>query len=165
MDLFGLATFAWALIGFGNVYFGMARRAFDITVATVKTKRSIALTRSMAYHPGVQHQVAEMGLELEAIGPHLDRIAQEWSERVDHGAAWPAKIMAAKYRAVEGSWRVVDLALDLAGGFGIFRKSGLERLFRDARLGRIHPGNSLLTHELVGKTLLGISPDEQPRWG
>ena len=36
---------------------------------------------------------------------------------------------------------------------------------KDARLGRIHPGNSLLTHEVVGKLSLGINPDEQPRWG
>jgi hypothetical protein len=41
----------------------------------------------------------------------------------------------------------------------------LEQLLRDARLGRIHPVNSLLTHELVGKFSLGIDPDEQPRWG
>jgi alkylation response protein AidB-like acyl-CoA dehydrogenase len=119
----------------------------------------------MAYHPGAQHSVAEMAIELEAIGPHLDRVAQEWSEGVDHGALWPMKIMAAKYRAVEGSWRVVDAALDLAGGFGVFRRAGIERLFRDARLGRIHPANSMLTHELVAKTVLGINPDEQPRWG
>ena len=55
--------------------------------------------------------------------------------------------------------------IDLAGGFGIFRRSPLEQLFRDARLGRIHPANSMLTHEIVAKTLLGISPDETPRWG
>ena len=41
----------------------------------------------------------------------------------------------------------------------------LEQLFRDARLGRIHPANSMLTHEIVAKTVLGISPDETPRWG
>ena len=29
----------------------------------------------------------------------------------------------------------------------------------------LHPGNSMLTHELVGKLSLGINPDEQPRWG
>jgi hypothetical protein len=29
----------------------------------------------------------------------------------------------------------------------------------------MHPANSMLTHELVAKTLLGISPDETPRWG
>jgi alkylation response protein AidB-like acyl-CoA dehydrogenase len=106
-----------------------------------------------------------MGLAYESIGPHLDRIAEDWSNGVDHGAAWPAKIFAAKFHAVEESWRIVDLALEVSGGFGIFRKSGLEQLFRDARLGRIHPANSMLTHEIVGKTLLGISPDETPRWG
>ena len=36
---------------------------------------------------------------------------------------------------------------------------------RDARLGRIHPGNDLFTHETVGKLALGIDPDSQPRWG
>jgi alkylation response protein AidB-like acyl-CoA dehydrogenase len=165
IDAFVLSVFAWALLGFGNVYYGMARRALDLTVDMLRKKRSIALTRPMSYHPGAQQQVAEMGLELEAIEPHLDRIADEWSRGADHGALWPMKILAAKYRATEGSWKVIDTALDLAGGFGIFRRAGIERLFRDARLGRIHPGNSLFTHEVVGKTLLGISPDEQPRWG
>ena len=165
IDAFILSLFAWALIGFGNVYLGMSRRALDLTVEGLKKKGSIALTRPMTYHPGVQYQVAEMGLELEAVEPHLDRVADEWSRGVEHGARWPMKILAAKYHAVEGSWKVIDTALDLAGGFGIFRRAGIERLFRDARLGRIHPGNALFTHEVVGKTLLGISPDEQPRWG
>jgi alkylation response protein AidB-like acyl-CoA dehydrogenase len=165
VDAFVLAIFAWALLGFGNIYYGLARRALDLTVQSIKTKRSIAVSRSMAYHPEVQHRVAEMGLALESIEPHLERIAEDWSTGVDHGANWPAKIVAAKYHAVENAWRVVDLALEVSGGFGIFRKSGLEQIFRDARLGRIHPANSMFTHELVGKTLLGINPDETPRWG
>jgi len=165
IDPFVLGLFAWALLGFGNIYYGLARRALDVTIETVKSKKSIALTRSMAYHAELQHRVAQMGLAIESIGPHLDRIADDWSQGVAHGASWPAKIFAAKFHAVEESWRVVDLALDVAGGFGIFRKSGLEQLFRDARLGRIHPANSMLTHEIVAKTLLGISPDETPRWG
>jgi alkylation response protein AidB-like acyl-CoA dehydrogenase len=165
IDAYVLGLFAWALLGFGNVYYGLARRALDLTIDAVKSKRSIALTRTMAYHAEVQHRIAEMGLAFESIGPHLDRVADDWSRGVDHGAAWPAKIFAAKYHAVEDSWRIVDTALDVAGGFGIFRKSGIERLFRDARLGRLHPANSMLTHEIVGKTLLGINPDESPRWG
>ncbi|HEY8849070.1 MAG TPA: acyl-CoA dehydrogenase family protein, partial [Thermoanaerobaculia bacterium] len=107
----------------------------------------------------------EMAIALEGIEPHLDRIAEEWSAGMDHGGAWPAKIFAAKYHAVEASWRVVDQAIDVAGGFGIFRKAGLERLFRDARLGRIHPSNAMLTREVVAKTFLGIGLDETPRWG
>jgi alkylation response protein AidB-like acyl-CoA dehydrogenase len=165
IDPFILSILMWALVGFGNIYYGMAQRALDMTLDQVKKKRSMAVTRSMAYHPEVQHGVAEMGLELENIGPHLDRIADDWVNGVDHGAMWVAKLFAAKYHAAEASWRVVDKAMDLSGGFGIFRRGALERLFRDARLGRIHPANSMLTHEIVGKSLLGISPDEQPRWG
>lgn len=165
LDDFVLAVFAWALMGFGNVYYGLARRAFDHTVNSVKSKASIALSRSMAYHPEIQHGIAEMAIELESIGPHLESVAQDWSNGADHGMQWPAKIMAAKFRAVEGSWRVVDLGLDISGGGGIFRSLGYERLMRDARLGRIHPANSFLTHELVAKTALGIGLDEQPRWG
>jgi hypothetical protein len=41
----------------------------------------------------------------------------------------------------------------------------MERLFRDARFGRIHPANAFLTRELVAKTVLGLDFDEQPRWG
>ncbi len=165
VDLFILGIFAWALLGFGNIYYGLARRALDVTIASIKSKRSLALSRSMAYHPEVQHRVAEMGLAIESIEPLLERIAEDWSTGVNHGANWPAKILAAKYHAVENAWRVVDLALEVSGGYGIFRKSGMEQMFRDARLGRIHPGNSMFTHELVGKTLLGINPDEMPRWG
>ncbi len=165
VDHFVLAIFAWALTGFGNVYYGLAQRALDLTVESMKKKTSLALSRPMAYHAEVQHSIAEMVIELESIGPHLEKMAQDWSDGVDYGQNWFTKILSAKYRAVEGSWRVVDLALDLAGGFGIFKQAGLERLFRDARLGRIHPTNSMLTHEFLAKVALGIDPDEQPRWG
>lgn len=165
IDSFLLSVQAWALMGFGHVYCGLAQRAFDMCIEAAKKKSSVALSRSMAYHPEVQHAVAEMAIELESIGAHLEAITRDWSNGVDHGAHWPAKIFAAKYRAVEGAWKVVDRGLDIMGGHGIFRSAGYERLVRDARLGRIHPANSFLTHEIVAKTALGIDLDEQPRWG
>ena len=118
----------------------------------------------MIYHPEVQHGIAEITMDLEAMGPHVEAIASDWSEgRV--GPDWFLRIVAMKHRAVEAAFRIVDRALDLSGGFGMFKKSELERLFRDCRAGRFHPANPLLTHEIVGKITLGISPDEQPRWG
>ena len=163
-DLFVLAIFAWALVGFGNVYYGLARRVLDLTIEQAKARRSLALSRSMAYHPAVQHDVADMVIELESILAHLETVASDWSSGVQH-PDWPIKIVAAKYRAVEGAWRVVDRAMDVSGGFGMFKKSELERLFRDARAGRFHPANSALTHEVIGKLALGVNPDEMPRWG
>jgi alkylation response protein AidB-like acyl-CoA dehydrogenase len=165
IDGFVLGILAWGLMGFGNIYYGLAKRALDQAIASAKSKGSLAVTRSMAYHPEVQHAIAEMVIQLESVGPHLEKVAEDWSNNVDHGAEWPSKIFAAKYHAVESSWRVVDLGLDVMGGGGIFRSVGYERLLRDARLGRIHPANSFLTHEVVAKTALGISLDEQPRWG
>ncbi len=165
--LYQVALFAWALLGFAAVYSSIARRAFDDTVTRMHERTSIALsgTGSMAHHPEVQHQVAEMRIHLEAMTAHLDRVCDDWSTGVDHGGEWPVKIVACKHDVVTRAWTVVDTALDLTGGAGIFKRSRFEQLFRDARLGRIHPGNSMLTHELVGKLSLGIDPDAQPRWG
>jgi alkylation response protein AidB-like acyl-CoA dehydrogenase len=164
-DMYQVALFAWGLLGFAGVYTGIAQRAYDEVTASLSRRTSVALTRSMAYHPEVQHHVAEMRIRLEAITAHLDRLCADWSTGVDHGMEWPLKIVACKYDVVTRAWEVVDTALELTGGSGVFKRSRVEQLFRDARMGRFHPGNTLLTHELVGKMSLGINPDEQPRWG
>jgi alkylation response protein AidB-like acyl-CoA dehydrogenase len=96
----------------------------------------------MAYNPMVQYAVAEMLLELEDIRPHVDRTTEDWSTGVDHGGLWPAKLVATKYHAVEGTRRIVKLALDVVGGGGIFKSIELERLLRDVTLGPVHPANS-----------------------
>jgi alkylation response protein AidB-like acyl-CoA dehydrogenase len=165
VDQFVLGIFAWADIGFSNVYYGIALRARDLAVEGVKKRTSLGLTRSMAYHPEMQHAAAQMTLEIESMGPHIDKVAQDWASGVDYGHSWPMKIVSAKYHCVEGAGKVVDLALEMSGGFGMFKASELERLYRDVRCGRFHPANAALVHEIVGKTTLGIGLDEQPRWG
>lgn len=164
MDGFVLGIFVWALVGFGNVYYGLAQRIVNMVLGKLPNKKSISLDRpSLAYHPGIQHDVAEMILELEGIGPHLDTTAREWSEGKDYGAAWGVKIVATKCHSVEGAWRIADRAMDIMGGFGLSRKAGFERFFRDARLGKIHPSNSYLTREILAKGMLGLDLDYQPR--
>jgi alkylation response protein AidB-like acyl-CoA dehydrogenase len=164
-DPFVLGVFAWALLGFANIYHGVARRAIDLALPGIKSKTSLAVSRTMAYHPEVQHMVADMMLTFDPIGPHIDKVAEDWSNGVDHGATWPAKIVSAKHHAVEAAWKIVDMAMEVSGGAGMFRGNELERLFRDARCGRFHPANTFLTHEIVAKTALGIDLGEQPRWG
>lgn len=165
LDPFVLAMYAWSLPAWANIYCGIAQRAIDLTVASVRKKTSLALSRSLAFHPEVQHAVAEMTLSFDPVIPHLESVAQDWSAGVDHGAGWPARIVSAKHHAVTACWRIVDAAMDVSGGTGMFRGQELERLFRDARCGRFHPANGALVHEIVGKTTLGIGLDEQPRWG
>lgn len=163
-DMFQVAVFAWALVDFAAVYHGMARRAFDLTVAGMPKKTSVALTRSMAHHPEVQHEVAEMRIALDASAALLERTASDWANGVDH-PDWPVRLVATRHRVINESFGVVDRAMDLTGGAGAFKRSRIEQIFRDARMGRFHPGNTLLAHELIGKLCLGVDPDDPVRWG
>jgi alkylation response protein AidB-like acyl-CoA dehydrogenase len=164
-DLFVLAIFAWAEPTFASIYLGLAERARDLAAAGAKKRTSLALTRSMAYHPEVQRCFSEMQLALEGTSAQVERVAEEWSTGKDHGAQWPMKLVAAKHNAVETAKKVADLAMSVSGGGGMFKVNELERLYRDARCGGFHPANSILVHEIVGKTVLGIDLGEQPRWG
>jgi hypothetical protein len=58
-----------------------SKRALDLSIAAAKSKGSLALSRSMAYHPEIQYAIADMVIELESIGPHLETIAEDWSGR------------------------------------------------------------------------------------
>ena len=163
-DMFVVGFLTWALVNFANIYYAIGLRTREVLVEQLKTKTSIAMSRPMIYHPEVQHGIAEITMDLETMGPHVEGVAKDWSEgRI--GPDWLVRLFAVKHRTVEAAFRIVDRALDLSGGFGMFKKSELERLFRDCRAGRFHPANPALTHEVIGKISLGINPDEQPRWG
>ncbi len=73
------------------------------------------------------------------------------------------KLVATKYHAVEAAKQVVDTAMDVSGGSGMFKTQELERLYRDVRCGGFHPANGALVHELVSKTVVGVL-GEEPRW-
>lgn len=174
MDLFTLAVFGWGEIGFSNVYYSIACRALDLTVAFLKEKKSVAIPRQLyAYHPEYQHGLAEMFVELQGLGPQIDTLAHEWSTTIadapnwgpEVAGMWGLKLVSLKHRVTTTAFRIVDRAVDLAGGFGVNRKSEIERLFRDARMGRIHPANFALVTELVAKGLLGLDLDDPQRWG
>ena len=163
-DPFLVAMAIWPLSLIAAVYLGIADRALELAVASATRKQSVAIERgTYAYNPFVQHQIAEMYLELDAAGATLDRFVTEWVAGVDHGAGWVPRVYSMKWRAVEAAKRVVDVALDVSGGAGMFAGNELERLYRDVRCGGFHPGNDALTHELVGKAVLGTL-GEQPRW-
>jgi alkylation response protein AidB-like acyl-CoA dehydrogenase len=164
-DLFVLSLFAVVEPTFSNIYIGIAQRAFDLATANAQSKTSIALDgKTMAHNPMIQYLVADIAVDLDAIIAHVDRITDDWTNGVDHGNLWPAKLVGCKYHCVEGARRIVKGALDVCGGGAIFKTNEVERLLRDVSLGPVHPANAALTHEIVGKTYLGVLGQE-PRWG
>ena len=124
IDLFVIGIFAWALLGFANIYYGIAQRMLDLTIESLKTKTSIGLTRPMIYHPEVQHDVAEMVMENGAIQPHIEKnrpgVVRWCRPRPRLGSENSGGQVPGRY----GAWRVIDKCLDLQGGFAIFKQAG-----------------------------------------
>jgi len=174
LNLFSLGIFAWALTCFGKIYLGLAQRAKDITAEQLEKKASIGIASgAYKYHPEHQHAFAELIMDLDAGAALADRFAAEWADEVTDAATWEPetflrfvwRCVSMKHQATNAAFRAVDRAIDIVGGFGVSRGGPLERLFRDARMGKLHPANFALTHELIAKIHLGIDPDALPRWG
>jgi acyl-CoA dehydrogenase len=70
-------------------------------------------------------------------------------------AAALSTVMLAKRQAVVSAIEVVDLAMELMGGRSFFRKSGMERAYRDVRAGTFHPLTPEATLTYAGKVALG----------
>ena len=76
--------------GIAAVYFGIARRAFDLALESARKRHSAALGgKSYAHHPAAQFAVARAAIELDSIEALLERTARDWAEGVDHGPLWP----------------------------------------------------------------------------
>lgn len=163
-DLAVGAMLVWALTLIANTYIGIAERALELAVEDVRRRTSIAIPNgTMSHHPLVQHRVAHMHLELDAARAVVDRLARDWVEGVDHGDRWPVQVFAAKWRAATAAMTVVDAACEVVGGSSFRRGTELERLSRDVKAARFHPGTDAFTHETIGKVLLHIDPNG-PRW-
>ena len=155
---FHLAIFAWGMLGFANVYTGIARarlRPHRRARAPAHLDRAHAIDGLPPAGPAPRRRDADDARSVEAL---LDRTLDEWSAGVDHGPDWPVKIVTPSTSRSTGAWRIVDTALELTGGGGIFKRDRMEQLFRDVRLGLIHPANTLLAHELVGKIVARDPP-------
>ncbi|WP_326543369.1 acyl-CoA dehydrogenase family protein [Pseudorhodoferax sp.] len=156
-DPFVDGIFGAAILPIAAVYHGIARRAFDLAIESARKRTSAALGgKTYAHHPIAQLNIARAAIELDAIGALLERTASDWAGGTDHGALWPAKLLAAKQHAVDGARRVVDLATDVVGAGALLRRNELERLVRDVRSGPFHPPNSVASHDVIGKSHLGI---------
>jgi alkylation response protein AidB-like acyl-CoA dehydrogenase len=164
-DIYIVAIFAWAEMTFGSIYLGMADRARALAIETAKKRTSLGLSGAMSQNPEVQHAVADMVMAMEPASAYVARTADEWVQGVTDPLVTITNLVAAKDVAVEAAKKVVDLALAISGGSGMFRSNELERMYRDVRCGGFHPANTLLAHEIVGKSALGIHLNDQPRWG
>jgi len=67
-------------------------------------------------------------------------------------------VLVRKTVIAESVITTVEKALEAAGGAGFYRKTGLERLLRDAHAAQFHPLSAKRQHLFIGRVALGLDP-------
>ena len=164
--LSGMTAFlAWFNVTVAATYLGIAQAATDWAIAYLKDRQPPNEERPLSHMPGMQYQLAEMVALNEASRALVRASAEDWMAKPWDAEETGEKGGICKYITTNNHVRVVDLALDIAGGPGIFRRFGLERLYRDVRAGKVHPPSDVNALEAIAKRTLGIDMDFTPRWG
>ena len=126
----------------GAAYLGVARGACDEAVRLTMRKDEPS--------PAAVRQVGEMRARLQVARWALLGAVTDIGDDPAIDEATLATVMTAKRQAVTEARAVVDLALEVAGGAAFYRRSPLERAYRDVRGGPFHPLTPEATLTLLG---------------
>jgi acyl-CoA dehydrogenase len=128
---------------------GLAARALEEALAHARARRQF--DQPLAAQPLVQQKLARMATDLEAARLLVGRAAAA----ADGGAARiTLEAAQAKLFATEAAQRIVDDAVQIAGGRGVLAESIFDRLYRAVRALRIYEGTSEIQHLVIARELL-----------
>ena len=133
----------------GAAAVGLARRAMREALARVG-RRSL-FGKPMSELQAVQMSLAEMAADIDVAALSVYRAAWELDtgrERTSYASS------LAKLIATEAAGRVVDRAVQLAGGAGVTHGNIIEKLYREARPMRIYEGTSEVQKLIVARSIL-----------
>jgi butyryl-CoA dehydrogenase/short/branched chain acyl-CoA dehydrogenase len=135
-------------IAIGAQMIGLARAALEHALAYAKQRKQFG--KPIAEFQGVQFDLAKMATEIEAA-----RLLVYNAARLrDAGIPFLAEAAMAKYYSSEVAERAASKAIEVHGGVGVTRDYPVEKLFRDAKIGRIYEGTSNIQLLTIAKKLL-----------
>jgi len=132
-------------IGIGAQMLGLAEGALEHTLGYVEERKQFG--KAVAEFQGVQFQYARAAMEIEAA----KLLVYNAARLKDQGADFVKEAAMAKLFASEVAERVASLAIDLFGGVGFTREFPVEKLYRDAKIGKIYEGTSNLQLQTIAK--------------
>lgn len=138
-----------------SVYTGIARRALDVAVETVRRRRSKKSGTTYSQDPDIRWRIADMALAYDALPPQVESLCRDVDTLADHGPRWFSLLAGVKHRAVTTAKAVVDDALLVSGGSAYFASAELGRLYRDVLAGLFHPSDPESAHSTVATAWLG----------
>src|SRR5712664_697061 len=136
-------------IAIGAQMIGLARGALDHAIAYARERKQFGKT--IGDFQGVQFQLAKMATEVEAA-----RLLVYNAARMrDAGVPFVTEAAMAKYYSSEIAEKVASRAIEVFGGVGVTKDYPVEKLYRDAKIGRIYEGTSNIQLMTIAKKLLG----------
>jgi alkylation response protein AidB-like acyl-CoA dehydrogenase len=135
-------------IGIGAQSLGIAKAALEAAVGYAGSR--VQFGAPLAAFPAIREMVAADAVRWEAAWTLVMTAA--W--RREHGLPCGRQAAEAKLFASECAVALCDHALQIHGGYGYARETGIERLFRDSRVTTIYEGTSEIQRLVIGRALL-----------
>ncbi len=136
-------------IGIGAQMLGLAGGAWAHAARWAKERKQFG--RPIAEFQAMQFQLAEMATEIE--GARL--MVYNAARLKDAGAPFLKEAAMCKYVSSNVAERVASRAVEIFGGSGFVKDYPVEKLYRDAKIGKIYEGTSFMQLQTIAKLVLG----------
>jgi alkylation response protein AidB-like acyl-CoA dehydrogenase len=144
---------AWFWGAMAATYLGIGIAALEEVVQYTQARVPTALGKPISSLIGVRQKIGLIELTLKAAQMMLLETSERWVRSESRDELLPA-MAGAKYLCTNAAVTATDLALRVAGGNALTRSLSLERHFRDARAGLVHPPNDETALEMIGRARL-----------
>src|SRR5579871_1552606 len=136
-------------IAIGAQMAGLAQGALDHAIAYAKERRQFG--KPIADFQAVQFELAQMATDVEAAR----LLVYNGARMRDAGLPFVTEAAMAKYFASQIAERTASRAVEIFGGVGFTKDYPVEKLYRDAKIGRIYEGTSNMQKMAIAKQILG----------
>ena len=143
-----LATLDGGRIGIAAQALGIAQASLNASVSY--SKERIQFGKPISINQAIQFKIADMTMEIEAARLLVRQAA--WKK--DQKQIYSDAASIAKVYASEVAMRASTQCVQIHGGFGFMRESGIERLMRDAKITQIYEGTSEIQELVIARTIL-----------
>ena len=143
-----LATLDGGRIGIASQALGIAQASLDSSITY--SKERIQFGKPISKNQAIQYKISDMGMEIESA--RLLTWKAAWMKDQHRKFGYYASM--AKVYASEVAMRASTQCVQIHGGYGYMRESGIERLMRDAKITQIYEGTSEIQRIVIARELL-----------
>ena len=142
-----MANFQWERLTMALGALGGMQRVFEETLRYAKERE--AFGRPIGRFQAIRHKFAEMSVKIEVSRALTYACLRKFAA----GGDATREVTQAKLLTQRAMCDVADEAIQIHGGYGYMREYGVERAYRDARLGPIGGGTDEVMKEILGRQL------------